>query len=214
MRCRTMPLPHAPFDRSRRRHLAALWGACLALAAPALRAQSVGATIGGVSFAGAAEVGGQPLQLNGVGLRASPAIKGFACGLYLAQSTRSAEQALRAPGAKRLRLRMMIDVPTELFVRAVRKYVARNVGEAQLRALLDRLGRFDASLRAVGQVSDGDVIDLDYLPGAGLVLAINGRPRSTPIPGEDLYTALMLVFLGERPVDQRLKAGLLGARTS
>lgn len=209
-----MPLPHDPLLRSRRRCLAALCGAAAALAVPRLRAQSSGATIGGVSFGGAVEVGGQQLRLNGVGLRASPAIKGFACGLYLAQSASSTEQALRAPGAKRLRLRMLIEVPTELFVRAVRKYVARNVGEAQLRALLDRLGTFDASLRAVGKVADGDVIDLDYLPGAGLVLAINGKPRSAPIPGEDLYGALMLVFLGERPVDARIKAGLLGARAA
>lgn len=206
--------PRAPLFRSRRRCLAALCGVASALAVPALRAQSSGATIGGVSFGGAAEVGGQQLRLNGVGLRASPAIKGFACGLYLAQQASSTEQALRVPGAKRLRLRMMIEVPTELFVRAVRKYVARNVGEAQLRALADRLGTFDASLRTVGKVSDGDVIDLDYLPGAGLVLAINGKPRSAPIPGEDLYGALMLIFLGERPVDARIKAGLLGARAA
>ncbi|MDH4290227.1 MAG: chalcone isomerase family protein, partial [Aquincola sp.] len=31
-----------------------------------------------------------------------------------------------------------------------------------------------------------------------------------PVAGEDLYAALLLCFLGDRPVDKELKAGLLG----
>ena len=202
------------FDRSRRHQLRSLLGVSLLMATPALWAQSAGATIGGVSFGGRAEVGGQQLRLNGVGLRASAVLKGFAAGLYLAQSSSSTEQVLRAPGPKRLRMRMLIDVPVQVFTHAVRKGIRRNVPEAQQAALNDRVGTFDDTLRAVGKVFDGDVIDLDYLPGAGLVILINGKPRGAPIPGEDLYAALMLVFLGERPVDAKLKAGLLGQRSA
>lgn len=201
-------------DPSRRRHLRALLGTAAWLAAPALWAQAGGASIGGVSFGGRAEVGGQQLRLNGVGLRASAVLKGFAAGLYLAQQGSSTEQVLRTPGPKRLRMRMLIDVPIQVFTHAVRKGIRRNVPEAQQVALGERIGTFDATLRAVGKVFDGDVIDLDFLPEAGLVIAINGKPRGAPIPGEDLYAALMLVFLGERPVDAKLKAGLLGQRSA
>jgi hypothetical protein len=192
------------------------------------RAQAAATTIGGVSFLARADVAGEPLQLNGVGMRASgeplqlngvgmrasAMLKGFAAALYLPQPARSAEQALQPAGAKRLRMRMLLDVPTELFAYTIRKYVRRNVPEAQQSALQDRLGAFDASLRAVGQVRNGDTIDLDFVPGSGLVLAINGRPRSAPIPGADLYAAVMQVFIGERPVDVKLKAGLLGQRAA
>jgi len=48
------------------------------------------------------------------------------------------------------------------------------------------------------------------VPASGLLIAINGRIRVAPISGADLYEAVMQVFLGERPVDAKLKAGLLG----
>jgi len=201
-------------DASRRLHLRALLGTAIVLTTPALWAQSAGATIGGVSFGGRAEVGGQQLQLNGVGMRASAVLKGFAAGLYLAQTSRSTEQVLQTPGPKRLRMRMLLDVPIQVFTHAVRKGIRRNVPETQQAVLTERIGTFDNTLQAIGKVFDGDVIDLDYLPASGLVIAVNGKARGAPIPGEDLYAALMLVFLGERPVDAKLKAGLLGQRSA
>jgi hypothetical protein len=202
------------FDPERRHHLRTLLGASMLLATPSLWAQIHGATIGGVSFGGRAEVGGQQLRLNGVGLRASAALKGFAAALYLSQSSSTAEQVLRTPGPKRLRMRMLMDVPIQVFTYAVHKGIRRNLPEAQQATLSDRIGTFDGILQTVGKVLDGDVIDLDYLPNAGLVIQINGKSRGAPIPGEDLYTALMLVFLGERPVNAKLKAGLLGERSA
>jgi hypothetical protein len=109
---------------------------------------------------------------------------------------------------------MMLDVPIQVFTHALRKGIRRNVPEPQQASLSERIGTFDAILQSVGKVFDGDVIDLDYLPESGLVILINGKPRGTPIPGEDLYAALMLVFIGERPVDAKLKAGLLGQRSA
>ena len=197
-------------DPARRRHALTLLSLAAIALAPKARADSSGMSIGGVSFAPRAEVGGQQLWLNGVRMRASAVIKGFAAALYLPEPARSGEQALRAPGAKRLRMRMMLDVPTEVFVHAIHKYMQRNLTEPQQAALNDRLSTLDARLRALGQVADGDVIDLDFVPASGLLIAINGRIRVAPISGADLYEAVMQVFLGERPVDAKLKAGLLG----
>ena len=55
-----------------------------------------------------------------------------------------------------------------------------------------------------------DIVDLDWLPQQGLRLTLNGRQRGEPIPGEDLYAALLRIFVGERPVDKEMKIGLLG----
>ncbi|MNU03212.1 hypothetical protein D3C72_2471590 [compost metagenome] len=54
------------------------------------------------------------------------------------------------------------------------------------------------------------MINLDFSPQTGTVIAINGTPRGRPIPGEDFYQAVLRVFLGERPVDPDVKRGLLG----
>lgn len=206
-----MPDAFDPRAAARRRHCLTLLALALNCAAPPARAQAAGLSIGGVSFGARADVGGQQLLLNGVGMRASPTIKGFAAALYLAEPARSGEQALRAPGAKRLRMHMMLDVPTEVFVYAIHKFVRRNVPEPRQAALSERLGTLDARLRAIGQVRDGDVIDLDFVPAAGLLIVINGKAKASAIPGADLYAALMQVFIGERPVDAKMKAGLLGA---
>ena len=38
----------------------------------------------------------------------------------------------------------------------------------------------------------------------------NGQPRGAPIPGADFYSAVMRIWLGDKPVDDGLKKGLLG----
>lgn len=174
----------------------------------ALAAEPV--TVEGVTFAGKAAVAGQNLELNGVGLRAVSWLKGYAAGLYLGTRVRTAQQVLAAPGAKRLQLRMLQDVSMEEFVKAFDKGIARNSPPAELPLLAERMARFDAILRAIGKVNKRDVIDLDWLPGRGLQFALNGQTRDAPIPGEDLYAALLRIFIGERPADPELKIGLLG----
>ncbi|MFY9512590.1 MAG: chalcone isomerase family protein, partial [Rubrivivax sp.] len=106
--------------------------------------------------------------------------------------------------------RLLVEVPAAEFVKAIDKGVARNTPAAQQPALAARRQQFDAAVLALGQVKKGDVVDLDYLPGRGLLFAHNGRARGDLIPGEDFYAALLRIFLGEHPVDDRLKAGLLG----
>jgi len=198
-----MPTPTHP---SRRRLLVA---AACALAAASVRAAAP-IKIEGVTFAGQATVAGQVLELNGVGLRAVAWFKGYAAGLYLSSRVRTAKEALAATGAKRLQLRMLVDVDTEEFVKAFDKGIARNSPAAELPLLAERMARFDALLRAIGKVRKRDVVDLDWLPGRGMQFTLNGQARGAPIPGEDLYAALLRIFVGERPADPELKIGLLG----
>lgn len=191
------------------RLLGLLAGLLMAAWVPAAWAQPV--RIAGVGFDREAQVGGQALRLNGVGVRAVAWFTGYAAGLYLAQATDNAAQAMAAPGAKRVQMRMMWDVPAEEFVKAFNKGVTRNTPKDAQPALAERMAKFSELMRGVGQVKKGDVVNLDFVPAQGLVFSINGRARGAPIPGADLYAALLGVFLGERPVDAKLKAGLLGA---
>jgi hypothetical protein len=195
---------------SRRRHLvvAAAWMMAWASAgaAPTPRVE-----VAGVTFEGEAVVDGQALQLNGVGLRAVAWLKGYAAGLYLPQRGLStAAQVLAAPGPKRLKMQMLHGVSTEEFIKAFHKGVLRNTPPAGQPAIAERMARFEGLLRKMGKVNKYDVVDLDWLPGRGLQLVYNGQKRGEPIPGEDLYRPLLLIFIGERPVDPEMKIGLLG----
>jgi len=42
-------------------------------------------------------------------------------------------------------------------------------------------------------------------------MRVNGKPVGAPVPGADLYAAMLNIFIGDRPVDAKMKAGMLGA---
>ena len=180
----------------------------LALAGPlAARAQPV--MTEGQAFERRLTLAGSELQLNGTGVRAVAWFKGYAAGLYLRTPSRNAAQALAQAGPKRLQLRMLQDVPAAEFVKAFRKGVERNSTAAELPQLAERMAVFEALVGALGQVRKGDVVNLDLEPGRGTVFSVNGTLRGEAIAGEDFFAALLRSFVGDRPYDSKLKAGLL-----
>lgn len=150
------------------------------------------------------------LRLNGLGMRAVFVIKAYAAGLYLTQKADTGEAALRAPGPKRIQIRMMREATAADFQRALVSGMRKNASEAELARLHDRLLAFEQTLAAIGTVKKGDTINLDWLPGRGLVLTVNGKVEGKPVEGADFFGTLLEIFVGDRPVDANLKKGLLG----
>ncbi len=180
---------------------------------PLLLCASMGvaaAEIEGQHFDDRIRLADSELVLNGLGLRAVAWFKGYAAGLYLGQKVRSADAALSAPGPKRVRMKMMVEVESKEFAKAFEKGMKRNLTPAEREALADRIDRFDRTVLALGVLKKGDIVDLDWLPARGLVLSINGQPKGEPFSGEAFYAAILKIFIGPEPVDKKLKAGLLG----
>lgn len=175
----------------------------LASAASAMR-------LAGQNFDDRIRLADTDLVLNGVGLRGVLMLKGYTAGLYLASKARTPEQVLALKGAKRVQMKMLIDVETKEFVKAFDVGMRRNNTETEQLAMRDRMAQFNHDVALIGAVKKGDVIDLDFIPSRGLLLSLNGQPRGEPIAGEDLYASLLKIFIGERPVDKKLKAGMLG----
>ena len=74
------------------------------------------------------------------------------------------------------------------------------------------MAQFEALVAATGTVHKGDVVNLDLEPGRGTAFRLNGTLRGEAIAGEDFYAALLRSFVGDRPYDRELRAGLLGQR--
>jgi Chalcone isomerase-like len=197
---------HAALDR---RHFIALGLALLGGAARAADAVQVE----GQPFARKVSIAGQELQLNGTGVRAVAWFKGYAAGLYLPTRGNQPAQVVAMAGPKRLQLRMLQEAPASELVKALNKGVERNTAPADLPTLAARRAQLDAAMLGIGSVKKGDVVDLDYEPGRGLLFSLNGTLRGEAIAGADLYAALLRSFVGERPYDKALKAGLLGLPT-
>lgn len=198
---------------SRRRLLA-----CAALVLPAAAGAQIvpgkPVKVEGFVFAADAQVGGSPLVLNGVGLRAVAWVKGYAAGLYLTKRAANTSAVIATPGAKRLDIRMLQDVAMEEFSKALRRGIGRNHPAAEVTKLQERVDRFDALLLAMVKVKKKDVVTIDFVPGAGTVLMLNGKQRGDAVAGEDFYAAFLRIFIGAKVSDEELKAGLLGGPIS
>lgn len=187
---------------------AALLGAAVAFAACVLPASA--GEIEGVRFDDATRLGGKELPLNGAGLRSMFVIKGYVAALYLPERARNATLALGTLGPKRLQIRPLREVDADTFIKAFSEGMRENHSELQFRMLSDRLTQFAQTMNQVGTARRGDIINFDFTPDTGTVVAMNGIPRGRPIPGEDFYQAVLRIYLGEHPVDRDLKRGLLG----
>jgi hypothetical protein len=168
------------------------------------------AELEGLRFDDATRVGGKELQLNGLGLRSVFIVKGYVAALYLPERARNAALVLGEKGPKRLQIRPLTKLDANTLVKSVNQGLRDNHSEAQVERLNDRLAQFQGAMSLVGTTRKGDVLNLDFSPESGTVIAINGIPRGRPIPGDDFYQAMLRIFLGDKPMDRELKRGLLG----
>jgi Chalcone isomerase-like len=168
--------------------------------------------IGGATFERRVQVAGSELLLNGVGMRAVAWFKAYATGLYLTAPASTAEQVVATPGAKRLQLRMLRELPAVEFTKAFRQGMGRN-GDAQVQAKLAvRVDQFAQAIDTIGTLREGDLVNLDFDPARGTQFTLNGTPRGEVIEGADFYGNLLRAFVGDKPYDEKLKAGLLGQK--
>jgi hypothetical protein len=190
------------------------WGklivaACLACAAPsAFAAEIEGVTLDDRIALGA---GGPELVLNGAGLRTRFFFDVYVAGLYLAEKRSSAAEAIALPGAKRVALRLLRNVGAKTLLDALNEGMQANNSRAELDALKSQLDELAALMNAIGEAKKGDAVALDYVPEIGTRVSLNGRDLGKPIAGADFYRALLRVWLGDKPVQDNLKRGLLGA---
>ena len=173
------------------------------LAAPAWTGE-----LAGVSLPEQTTVEDSTLVLNGMGMREATwlRIKVYVAGLYLDAKSSDAGAILDADLPKRIVLVFVRSVGRKRIIREWDESIEANVGEVSA-ALLDRIATLQAWMPDT--VGKGDEMTLTYLPGKGTVVEIKGELMGT-IPGADFARALFAVWLGARPPNQTLKAGLLG----
>jgi len=166
-----------------------------------------GAEVAGVKIDEQIRVAEAPLVLKGAGLRKRFFVQVYAMGLYVAD--RKADPVTQ-PGAKRVAMHMLRDVGADTFTAALVDGMRPNHDEATMKALEPRIARLGAIMAEMKEAKKGMVILLDWVPGSGTQVTIEGKPAGKPIEGEDFYRALLRIWLGEKPVQDDLKKALLG----
>jgi hypothetical protein len=179
----------------------------LALAVPFA---ATAAEVAGVKIEDKTRLGATELTLNGAGLRKRAFFQVYAIGLYLPQKSSNAPAVLEQAGPKRIAIHMLRDVGAEAFTEALAEGIRANHSEAEAKALEPRVKELAAIMAEIGEAKKGMAIALDWQPGSGTLMRVNGAPRGKPIAGEDFYRALLRIWLGDKPVQDDLKKALLG----
>jgi Chalcone isomerase-like len=201
---RNLPSP----QRRLHRLLAGLSLVLASLSAPALAAVD----IKGARFDDTYQLGNQSLSLNGAGTRVKVIIDVYAAGLYVPQRGRDAGNLLAQNGPKSLQIVLLRELTGEDFADAMVKGFVKNNGSADQARFQPKIDEIRNLMMSFGKVRKGAVIHIDFTPSAGTSVTIDGVRKGPEIAGDEFFTALLRIWLGNAPVDADLKASLLGAR--
>jgi Chalcone-flavanone isomerase. len=168
------------------------------------------ATVAGVNYAKTAEIRGGKMQLNGAGVRYKAIFKVYTAGLYLSRKAGTPQEALAAPGAKRLDLTMLRDIDSSELGKMFSRGIQDNMDKAHFSKLVPGIIRMSQIFSEVKKLKAGDSLLLDWVPGTGTVITVNGVPQGEPFKEPEFYSALLRLWLGPHPADWQLKDALLG----
>ena len=180
------------------------------LALVALLAVSASASaieVEGVRLDERASVGGQPLVLNGAGLRKRAIFKVYVGSLYVPQKASSA-QAVLAQAPRRIQMNLLRNLSSGQLIDALVDGLKANTTEAQMQALAVPIGEMSAIMTSFGGAKEGSVVTLDFVDGATRI-GLNGEERGS-VAGEAFNQALTRIWIGDRPVQEDLRKAMLG----
>jgi hypothetical protein len=154
---------------------------------------------------------GQQLVLNGAGIRHKLAmLKVYVGALYLSAKNSDAEKVIRDTGPKRVAMHILADeVTAKDFIASLNNALAANHIPAELALIESRIRDLNRMMHSVGALKKGGVVYLDYLPGTGTRVTVNGEVKIT-IKGEEFFQSLLRIWIGKKPVDGRLRDAMLG----
>jgi hypothetical protein len=166
--------------------------------------------VAGVKYESSAQVANTQLVLNGAGVRYKAIFKVYTAGLYMTKKAGTTEGVLSTPGPKRIHIVMLREIN------------ASELGKLFTRGMQDNAPReeFSKSIAGTLQMSElffqkkklnaGDSFSVDWIPGTGTVIMINGKPSTDPVKEPEFFSALVKIWLGQSPADSMLKDALLG----
>jgi hypothetical protein len=193
------------------RRLVLLAFASATLALPlAVRADTI--EVGGVKFETTEQVGNAKLQLNGAGVRYKAVFKVYAAGLYLNAKAATLEAVLGATGPRRMHIVMLREIDANELGKLFTKGMEQNASREEFSKVIPGVIKMGEIFSQRKKLASGDSFSIDYVPGTGSTIVVNGKPAADPIKEPEFFNALMKIWLGKAPADSQLKDALLGAR--
>lgn len=171
----------------------------------AVTSGSHSAEIKGVHFDDHIEINGVELQLIGVAvLTWAMFFDVYAGGLYLPEEVSVAQWIEDVP--KKLELSYFRNIEAKEFADSSDKLLRENLSPQEYETISSRLKTFYTFFE---DVSPGDRYSVVYIPGKGTELRLNNETKGG-VSGHDFARAYFGIWLGDNPIKQKFRDGLLG----
>jgi hypothetical protein len=164
--------------------------------------------VAGVDVPETLESGGSPLVLNGAGIRTRVFLDVYVGGLYLKRKSADAAAIVDADEPMAVKLWIVTGLITnDEMQKSIEEGFQKSTrgNTAPIREKIDALIGVYAE-----EIDDGDIFELVYLPGQGLIVRKNGIYTATIECGLSFKRALFGIWLSDRAVQTSLKRGMLG----
>jgi len=167
--------------------------------------------VANVKYETAMDLAGQKLVLNGAGIRYKFVVKVYTAGLYLTHKAGTTAEVLSAPGPKRIHIQMLREIDGNELGKLFTKGMEANAPRDEFVKSINGVLKLSEVFATRKQLNNGDSFSVDYVPGIGSTLLLNGKPlMAEPIKEPEFFTALLRIWLGDKPADDALKDALLG----
>jgi hypothetical protein len=168
--------------------------------------------IHGVKLEDKTQLSGSTLQLNGAGTRYKAIFKVYVAGLYLGKPASTPDEVVNQPGPKRLSVTMLRTVDSKELGKLLTRGMEDNMDKTTMSKLIPGLIHMGEIFAAQKSLVEGDTFSIDWIPGTGSVITVKGQVQPEPFKEPEFFKALMMIWLGQVPADQKLKDALLGIK--
>jgi hypothetical protein len=169
--------------------------------------------VANVKYEPTADIAGQKLVLNGAGIRYKFVVKVYTAGLYLTHKANTTPEVLAAPGPKRIHIQMLRDIDGNELGKLFTKGMEANAPREEFVKCINGVLKLSEVFASRKQLNSGDSFSVDYVPGVGSVLLLNGKSvMPEPIKEPEFFSAMLRIWLGDKPADDSLKEALLGIK--
>lgn len=148
----------------------------------------------------------QTLQLQGAAYHTKLVFELYAAAFYCTTKVTLPQEALNLKEYKRMWFRFTLDFSSPKIKQLLRKGIEKNNSKEilfQNKKWIDNfVDLFDKD------ISNGDIMAIDYIPGKGTELSINGKVKGS-IPDEQFYKIVLNMWMGEHPPTRQFQRALL-----
>jgi hypothetical protein len=166
--------------------------------------------LAGVKYAPSVSLAGSTLLLNGAGIRYKFVVKVYTAGLYLGAKAATPEAVLAAAGPKRIHVVMLRDIDANELGRLFTRGLQDNAPKEEFSKSIEGTLRIADIFSAKKKLLAGESFSVDWVPGAGTTVLVNGKPQGEAVKEPEFFNALLRIWLGASPADRLLKDALLG----